>query len=246
MNILILAAGETHPPSVSNPYPTWLSEIDGKILLEHQIRSLLSNHGDVLVLAFRHADIRNWHVDDIARQIFPRADILSIKGNTAGAACTALLTIGKIDLERELIVASATDHIDMDVSETLATFRAAGADAGVVTFDSLHPRYAFFKKDADGFVTEAAEKRPISRSASAGFYWYRKARDFFESIQSMVLKDAHVDGVFYISPALNELVLTGKRIASVNIPPDAYHPLKDQRQFESLEQHMEGKRRHAD
>lgn len=246
MNILILAAGETRMPSASNPYPTWLSEIDGKVLLEHQIRALLSNDEDLVILAFRQADIRSWHVDDIARQIFPKAEILSIKGNTAGAACTALLTIGKIDLQRELIVASATDHIDIDVSETLATFRSAGADAGVVTFDSLHPRYAFFKKDADGFITEAAEKRPISRSASAGFYWYRKALDFFESIQRMVLKDAHVDGVFYISPSLNELVLAGKRIASVNISPDAYHPLKDQRQFESLEHHMEGKRRHAD
>lgn len=245
MNILILAAGETRLSSATNPYPTWLSEIDGKVLLEHQIRALLSNDDDLLILAFRQADIRSWHVDDIVRQIFPKAEVLSIKGNTAGAACTALLTIGKIDLEQELIVASATDHIDIDVSETLATFRAAGADAGVVTFDSLHPRYAFFKKDADGFITEAAEKRPISRSASAGFYWYRKAQDFFESIQKMVLKDAHVDGVFYISPALNELVLAGKRIASINISPDAYHPLKDQRQFESLEQQMEGKRRHA-
>lgn len=245
MNVLILAAGETRLSPTSSPYPTWLSEIDGRILLEHQIRALLSSEDDRLILAFRQADIRSWHVDDIARQIFTKAEVVGIKGNTAGAACTALLTIGKIDLDRELIVASATDHIDIDVSDTLTTFRAAGADAGVVTFDSLHPRYAFFRKDADGFVTEAAEKRPISRSASAGFYWYRKAGDFFESIQKMVLKDAHVDGVFYISPSLNELVLAGKRIASINISPDAYHPLKDQRQFESMEQQMEGKRRHA-
>jgi len=245
MNILILAAGETRLPSASNPYPTWLSEIDGKILLEHQIRALITGSDDRLVLAFRQTDIRNWHVDEITRQIFPGAEVLSIKGNTAGAACTALLTIGKIDLDAELIVASATDHLDIDVPSTIASFRAAGGDAGVVTFDSLHPRYAFFRKDADGFVTEAAEKRPISRSASAGFYWYLRARDFFESIQRMVLKDAHVEGVFYISPSLNELVLAGKRIASIDIAADAYHPLKDQKQFESMEHQIEGRRRHA-
>ena len=245
MNILILAAGETRLPSASNPYPTWLSEIDGKVLLEHQIRALISSDDDRLILAFRQMDIRNWHVDDIARQIFPGVEILSITGNTAGAACTALLTIGKIDIDQELVVASATDHLDINISDAIATFRTAKADAGVLTFDSLHPRYAFVRKDADGYVTEAAEKRPISRSASAGYYWYRKARDFFDSIQRMVLKDAHVDGVFYISPALNELVLAGRRIASIDIPAEAYHPLKDQKQLESMEYQIEGKRRHA-
>lgn len=245
MNVLILAAGETRLPTASTPYPTWLSEIDGKVLLEHQIRALVSRDDDRLVLAFRHSDIRRWHVDDIARQIFPRAEVVGIKGTTAGAACTALLTLGAIDLEKELIVASATDHLDIDMSEAVSTFRSAGADAGVVTFDALHPRYAFVRKDAQGFVTEAAEKRPISRSASAGLYWYRKASDFFDSIQRMVLKDAHVDGVFYISPSLNELVLAGKRIASIDIPADAYHPIKDQKQFDTMEHQLEGRRRHA-
>lgn len=245
MNVLILAAGETRLPTASNPYPTWLSEIDGRILLEHQVRALVSGEDDRLVLAFRQSDIRSWHVDEIARQIFPGAEVVNIKANTAGAACTALLTLGKIDLDQELIVASATDHVDIDVSESIAAFKAAGADAGVVTFDSLHPRYAFFRKDAAGFVTEAAEKRPISRSASAGLYWYARARDFFDSIQRMVVKDAHVDGVFYISPAFNELVLAGKRIASIDIPAEAYHPIKDQKQFESMEHQMEGRRRNA-
>ena len=245
MNVLILAAGETRLPTPSNPYPTWLSEIDGKVLLEHQGQALVSGADDRLIVAFRQSDIRSWHVDDIARQIFPGAEVVSIKGNTAGAACTALLALGKIHLDQELVVASATDHIDIDVADAIATFRATGADAGVVTFDSLHPRYAFVRKDAEGFVTEAAEKRPISRSASAGLYWYARARDFFDSIQEMVLKDAHVDGVFYISPSLNELILAGRRIASIDIPAEAYHPIKDQKQFESMEHQMEGRRHHA-
>jgi hypothetical protein len=39
----------------------------------------------------------------------------------------------------------------------------------------------------------------------------------------MIEKDAHVNGQFYIAPALNELVLMGKNMEIYNIPASAYH-----------------------
>ena len=69
-------------------------------------------------------------------------------------------------------------------------------------------------------MVESAEKRPISRSASAGFFWFRKASDFFDAVRDMILKDDHVRGVFYVAPALNQLVLRQKKISAIELRPE--------------------------
>lgn len=246
MNILILAAGgDVANPEAAAGYPIWLSEVDGQLLLERQVKALRLEEGSKFIFAFRGADIDAQHVDDIAKQITPDPAIIEVRRRTAGAACTALLAISHIDPDQELIIVSATDHIEVDYDAVIADFRARGADAGILTFDALHPRYSFVTTDPDGWVLEAAEKRPISRQANAGFYWYARAADFIESVQRMILKDAHLNGVFYISPSLNELVLVNKRIAATTIDPRLYHPLKDQRQVLSLDSQNDGRKRHA-
>ena len=244
MNILILAGGGAKAASGDQTYPVWLSELDGSMAIERQVKAF--SLGDArFVFAFRQADIDNHHVDSIAEQIAPGCGIVRVSRDTAGAACTALLAVGHIDPDDELIVAGSTDHADVDYGAILADFRVRAADAGILTFDSLHPRYSFVKLDADGWVVEAAEKRPISRCANAGFYWYRRAGDFIDSLKAMILKDAQVNGVFYLSPAMNELVLKGRRIATRHLAPEQYQPLKDQRQVEVLEHRLEERARHA-
>lgn len=246
MNILILAAGgDTPHPEAAPGYPIWLSEVDGQLLLELQVKALQLDEGSKFIFAFRGADIDAQHVDDIARQITPEPAIVEVRRRTAGAACTALLAISHIDPDQQLIIVSATDHIEVDYNAVIAGFRARGADAGILTFDALHPRYSFVTTDPDGWVLEAAEKRPISRHANAGFYWYARASDFIDSVQRMILKDAHLNGIFYISPSLNELVLLNKRIAATTIDPHLYHPLKDHRQVLNLDSQIDGRKRHA-
>lgn len=245
MNVLILAAGDRGPNPAADPYPIWLSEVDGRLVIERQVAALTVGEATNFIFAFAQSDMDDHHVDDIVGQIAPDAAIIGIGKRTAGAACTALLAISHIDLSKELIVASATDHVDADYAAILQSFRDRSADAGVLTFDSLHPRYAYVSLDSDDWVIEAAEKRPISRKASAGFYWYARAGDFIDSLKEMILKGASVNGVFYISPSLNELVLRGKRIAAHALAADQYHPMKDQRQVDLLGHAVEERTRHA-
>ena len=134
-----------------------------------------------------------------------------------------------------MIVANATDHIHVDLEEVVRGFRERGADAGILTFHSLHPSYSYVRIDPEGFVVESAEKRPISRNANAGFYWFARAADFFDAIQDMIVKDAHVQSRFYICPALNQMILKQKKIAALELAQDQYCPLKSQRQVNALE-----------
>ena len=80
--------------------------------------------------------------------------------------------------------------------------------------------------DAQDHVVEAAEKRPISRLATAGVYWFRHARDFFDAAQTMVLQSSTQKDSYFICPTLNELVLAGRTIGITRISRDAYHSFK--------------------
>jgi hypothetical protein len=242
MNVLILAAGEPVAPDAADPYPIWLSEMDDGLVLERQVRALRFARDARFVFCFRRADVERYHLKDIASLMAPGCSVVEIRRETRGAACTAMLAIGRVDLEDELIVVSATDHIDVDYARVIEGFRGKGADAGVMTFESLHPRYSFVRLDTDGWVTEAAEKRPISRTANAGFFWFRRAGDFFDALQQMILKDAQVQERFFISPALNELILEQKRIATFPLAANQYHPLKALSQVEAYEQALEARR----
>lgn len=225
MNVLILAAGDTVHDQ-ADPYPVWLSEIDGQLMIERQINSLAKLDPSRFVVCIREADNVAHHVSDILTMISSKAEVVAIRRPTAGAACTALLAIGKIEADEELVIVNATDQLNVDFEAIVGHFRASGADGGVITFDSLHPRYSYVRLDADEQVVEVAEKRPISREANTGFYWLRNAGEFFAGLQEMIIKDAHVNGRFYVAPALNELILRQKVIKIFRVPKDSYIPVK--------------------
>lgn len=239
MNIIVLAAGADPGGESEEEYPIWLAEVDGEILLQRQARTLARLSASRSVYVFRRDDQERYHLRDIVAQLVAGSCVLEVARETGGAACTALLTMGHVNLDGELVVANATDQIDADFGKVIDEFRARGADAGVLTFSSLHPRYSYVRVDREGWVVESAEKRPISRSACAGFYWFRRASDFFEAIESMVLKDAHVGGKFYICPSLNELILQQKRITTLLLQPDQYHPVKSTRHVDAYGRSLE-------
>lgn len=241
MNILVLMAGED---ARDGAFPLWLGETGGDLLIERSVQAMAPLAPRRVVFAVRKSHIEAFHLDNIVSQIAPGCTVVPIRRDTAGAACTALLAIEHIDPNAELLVASATDHLDVDLATVIGSFRERGADAGVIVFNSLHPRYSYVRVDEAGWVIEAAEKNPISRHANAGFYWFARARDFFEAAQEMIAKDAQVNGVFYLCPTLNELVLRQKRVATWSIRADQYHPLKATRHAERLETRFDQVRDH--
>ena len=239
MNVLILAAGQPLDPNGAEPYPVWLTEMEDGLVLERQVRSLTLEPDPHFTFCFRERDVDAYHLRDIVEQMAPGSSIVTIRRQTQGAACTALLAIGEVAADGELMIASATDHIEVDYAEVVQSFRDRGADAGVMTFESLHPRYSYVRLGDGGWVVEAAEKRPISRIANAGFYWFRHAGTFFRSLQSMILKDVQVQDRFFISPSLNELILEQKKIATYPLQPHQYHPVKAVSQVEAYEHALE-------
>ena len=231
MNILILAAGQTGTDSADDKYPLCLAELNGTPLIELLIATCQTIGEVRFTVALREHDIRRYHLDNIVALLAPGACVVRIPEQTKGAACSALLAIGSIDNQQELLILNGNELLEADFSAILADFRRRELDAGTVTFSSVHPRYSYVRLDDNKLVVEAAEKNPISRMATAGFYWFAQGSRFVRAAKNMIRKDACVNGAFYICPALNELVLEQARIGTYSIDAGQYHPLKNEQQL---------------
>jgi len=237
MNILILAAGQN--AVTEEGYPLCLTEFDSKPLIQSQIEQCMNLLPSTLIVALKDGDVKQYHLDDIVSLIAPNAQILKIEGETQGAGCTTLLASEWIDNDDELLIINGNELLSIDYMVVLSEFRRKNYDAGVAVFESIHPRYSYVKLDSDGYVIEASEKKPISKNATAGFYWYRSGVELIEACKSMIRKGASVNGVYYICPAFNELVLMQKKIGISRMEGESYHPLKNEKQVSLYESNLD-------
>lgn len=223
-----------------------LSEIQGRPMVELVWDCLKPILPSQTVFVVRKEDSKRFYLDDVLRLLDADAQIIEVEGATAGAACTALLAVGHIDCEEELVIANGDQLFSVGLADAIEDFRTRELDAGAVVFDSVHPRWSFVRLGDDGLVVEAAEKRPISRLATAGFYYFRRGCDFVSAAQSMIMKDSSVGGLFYVCPSFNELILRQARIGVYEIGREDYVSLATPQNLKDYQQRLlRGERRRS-
>lgn len=234
--VVPMAGGDETFKEHGYPFCKPLTEIQDRPLIEHVLGGLRSLGADRHVFVIRTEDARRGHLDEVICLLDPRAGIVQSHGKTAGAACSALLAIEHIQPDRELVIANGDQIFNYDLGNLVREFRSRDLDAGTIVFDSVHPRWSFVRVDEDGLVVEAAEKRPISRHATAGFYYFRRGRDFVQAAKDMIRKNAQVNGAFYVCPTFNEMILRHARIGIHPVPREAYVSLATPQNIEEYEQ----------
>lgn len=230
VNILVLAAGHSESENGEISYPFCLTDFEGSTLIERLIANTQQIKNACYTFALRNDEVERYHLDRVVKNIVPGCNIVRIPNATHGSACTALLAASQFHSDDEVLVISANELVDINFKEVIDEFRKRKLDAGTLTFRSVQPRYSYVKTDANGYVVEAAQKKPISLFATVGVFWFGKSINLVESIKEMIRKDANVDGDFYVAPAFNELILSQGKIGTVDIDTKLYHPLKTERQ----------------
>jgi bifunctional N-acetylglucosamine-1-phosphate-uridyltransferase/glucosamine-1-phosphate-acetyltransferase GlmU-like protein len=242
VNILILAAGEKEATLNDSGYPFYLTELEGIPLIERLITQCQSIKNAKYHFALPENEIKQWRLDSVIKQLAPNGQLIQVKINTKGAACTALLAIEHIDSAEPLLILNMNDMLKINFADVIHDFESRQLDAGTIVFHSVHPRYSYVSLDADNLVIEAAEKNPISQHATTGFYWFARGEDFIAATRSMIAKDGHVDGLYYICPVMNELILGHAKIGVCFVDNERYHPLKTMRQIQHYESVLEAGR----
>lgn len=220
INVLLPAMG-TSSFFKDSFFPKPLYEICGKTMLELVVENYSCIVPKSYIFIFSQEDCRKFHLDSSAKMLTPTSKVIKLENQTAGALCTCLMAIDYIDGSTPLLVVNSDQIIEVDYGDVLQHFDEVGVDAGVITFPSIHPRWSYAKKQGNE-VVEVAEKRPLSKDAIAGFYYYRKGSDFVKAAKSVLLKQNALEGQYYISATLNELILMGKKVGYFDIEKEQY------------------------
>ena len=81
-----------------------------------------------------------------------------------------------------------------------------------MSFEATHPKWSFAKLDKNGYVSEVAEKKPISNIATVGVYYWKKGSDYVKYAEQMIDKDVRTNNEFYVCPVFNEAICDDKKI----------------------------------
>ena len=202
-----------------------LVEVNGSAMIAVVAQNIQSNFpNERLIFVVDQNDIDDFTIDGVIKNsIDSKVEIVARSQPTSGALSSVLLSIDSLDPNEELLILNGDQIILSDIKEILLKFRNLKANAGVVTFKSSHPRWSYVLADENQNVMQVAEKKVISKHAIAGLYYFDCARRFIDSATKTMLDDNMLDGKFYISPTLNEIILNGGVVKNIEIPEENYH-----------------------
>ena len=162
---------------------------------------------------------REYNLETILNLMVPGCKIVKTYGKQSGSASSILAAEDIINNDNHLVIANADQIWDWNSNLFYYTMISENLDGGIVTFTDpdKDPKWSFAKIDELGYVTEVAEKKPISDLATAGIYYFKKGSDFVKYAKQMIAKDIRVNNEFYTCPVYNEAILDGKKIKTFNI-----------------------------
>jgi dTDP-glucose pyrophosphorylase len=231
-------------PRAEFHYPKPLIEIDGEPMISRVVDNLRQSDPTAeFIFVVQARDCREFSLDRSLNEITNgRCKIVRLEQPTLGSACSVLMAVDLIDDDEPVVVCNGDQIIEGDLAVCMRRFQRSDIDAGIITFSSVHPRWSYVRLSADGLVTEAAEKRVISRTAIAGFYYFRRGAALVSALKSSILNERSVDGRYFIAPVLNEFVLTGDRIVHCSIDSEQYQSLFSPQRLTNYERQITGRR----
>ena len=212
MNVLIPMAGAgSRFEQAGYTFPKPLIEVDGKPMIQVVVENLNIDAKHIFIVQKSHYEKYNlkYLLNLITNN---NCEIVQVDGVTEGAACTTLLAKELIDNDEPLVMANSDQFLEWDSNEFMYSMVADDVDGGIVSFKATHPKWSFAKLGEDGFVTEVAEKKPISNIATVGVYYWRKGSDYVKYAEQMIEKDIRTNNEFYVCPVYNESIEDEKKI----------------------------------
>lgn len=216
LRILIPIAGEGKRfKEMGYSFPKCLIDILGKPMIEWVIQNVNADVKYIFVV--KQEDLAKYNLQDMLKLLVPNSEIVSLMNPTRGAAETVLAAEHLINDNKPLAVINGDQYMLWNSNEFFYSMVADQCDGGIVTFESVHPKWSFVKIAENGFVSETAEKKTISNKATAGVYYFKRGSDFIRYAKQMIAKDINTNGEYYVCPVYNEMISDGRKIRSFAI-----------------------------
>ena len=212
MNVLIPMAGAgSRFEQAGYTFPKPLIEVNGKPMIQVVVENLNIDAKHIFIVQKKHYEKYNlkYLLNLITNN---NCEIVQVDGITEGAACTTLLAKQFIDNDEPLVMANPDQFVEWDSNEFMYSMTADNVDGGILSFEATHPKWSFAKLNDDGFVSEVAEKKPISNIATVGVYYWKKGSDYVKYAEQMIDKDIRTNNEFYVCPVFNEAIGDDKKV----------------------------------
>ena len=211
MNVLIPMAGAGKRFfDAGYIFPKPLIEIDNKPMIQWVIESLNLKANYIFIIQKEHQE--KYNIKSVLKILQPNCKIIELDHLTEGAACTTLLAKEFINNDDPLIIANSDQYINWNSSKAFYDFNSKNLDGAILTFEAIHPKWSYAKCNKEGFVTEVAEKKVISKNATVGVYYWKHGSDYIKSAEEMIKKNIRVNNEFYVCPVYNEFLSKNKKI----------------------------------
>jgi HAD superfamily hydrolase (TIGR01509 family) len=216
LNVLIPMAGAgSRFEKAGYTFPKPLIDVNGRPMIQTVVENINIDANFIFIVQKSHRE--KYNLDTLLNIITPNSKIVEVDGITEGAACTTLLAKDLINNNNPLIIANSDQFVEWDSNEFMYHMNESNCDAGILTFKSIHPKWSFVKINDSGFVTEVAEKKPISDIATVGIYYWKHGSDYVKYSEEMIKKNIRVNNEFYVCPVFNEAISDNKKIKIFNI-----------------------------
>ena len=219
MNVLIPMAGAgSRFAEQGYTFPKPLIEVGNKPMIQVVVDNLNIDANYIFIVQKEHYE--KYNLETVLNLVKPNCTIVQVEGITEGAACTTLLAKEYIDNENPLIIANSDQFVEWNSNEVLYAFSTEGVGGGILTFESTHPKWSYALTDQNGWVTQVAEKQPISIHATVGIYYWARGCDYVSSALQMIDKNIRTNNEFYVCPVFNEFIQNGGKVRIKHINPE--------------------------
>ena len=196
-------------------FPKFLVDVAGKPMIQWVTENINVEAKYIFILNKDQYD--KYNLKYMLPLLVDNLEIITLNKETEGAPQTVLSAEKIINNDKPLAIINADQYMEWNSNEFFYAMAADECDGGVVSFESTHPMYSFVKTGDDGFITECAEKKPISRYATAGVYYFRQGKDFVQGAKEMIKKKITTNDQYFICPVYNELITKGMKIRKYDI-----------------------------
>jgi NDP-sugar pyrophosphorylase family protein len=235
--VIPLSGGTQFFDSEEFIYPKPLVEIDGKPMIQWVVENYadIINEGVKVIFVTKEPECTKFNLDYTLKILCPQSKVIKLQSATKGAICTVLMALDELDINAPLLIVNGDQYIDYSIKKVLDYFVINNSDAGVLCFNSVHPKWSYIRPDEENNVLETAEKKPISNKAIAGFYYFAKASLFLNAASKAIVNNQSYNGIFFVSLLMNELILLSKKVNFYEIDSEKYHSFYSPRKIEEFE-----------
>jgi len=228
---IILANGKFMKQNNESGYFAKLDfDIEGKTLVEFAVSRILDGQSNNILAIPKDYELEN------LTKYSGSIKICKLSPNLLGALATLAMLVDDISNDIDILILPVDSLTSLDHEVFLKHFKEKDCDAGLLTFTSENPNFSYVRT-LEGEVIEIAEKRVISSEATTGILYLKNLDLLLELINWSFVNAATTNGLYYVAPALNYLISSGKRISTFHIESAEYF------RFSTLIEATDSKRR---